>query len=425
MVLVYKCTTCGGEMTLDEGKKQLICEHCGNSVNMFQAELCEREVIENVNIRDAWRDDTIELGCPSCGSRIYAQKNAITATCRYCETQMIIQEQIEEDLCPDKFIAFRVTEEEAMIKIRQHMDMLAADVDLSDGKLEGMYVPFWLYDFVGEAHITGIGKRDGSQYMAKREGEIRLNKVPLDASLKMPNKLIDKILPYEYAELYDFQTGALAGFSADKYDLRYDEMQGRLYENINDFTNDLLRQKMRESLRELSTVHKYRPGDYYDFFANYDEMEEQSYSASTYMSDAYYALLPVWYFTFEREGNKYRVMVNGQTGKVATDFKMTVQRKARNIAGMVKSTLGIFAIYMFFGALTWFTDKDVENKKKLGFTGFIIAMVILAVMLIGFEVSCALGAKKIVKQYEYDSRTRKYLDWDGFKVTGATDSRIR
>lgn len=32
MLPMYKCPRCGGEVTLDEGAKELACAHCGNDI---------------------------------------------------------------------------------------------------------------------------------------------------------------------------------------------------------------------------------------------------------------------------------------------------------------------------------------------------------------------------------------------------------
>ncbi len=427
MVLVYKCTSCGGELVLEEGKKQLVCGHCGNSIDMFKADTCEREVIENVNTRDKWLEDTVKLGCPSCGSRIYSEKNAITATCRYCSTQMVILEQIEDELCPDKFIAFRIGEEEVTNKIRAYVKAMDDDVDLSDGKLEGMYVPFWLYDFCGEADITGICRRDGAKYYARREGKIILNKVPLDASLKMPNKLIDDILPYKYEELYDFQRGALAGYSADKYDLRYDEMQKRLYEKVDAFTNDVLKDKMTQALQDLSVVHQYTSGTRYDFFSTYDKAEVKTYTARTYMSDVYYALLPVWYYTFTKDGVKYRFLVNGQTGRLATDFEMSAKKKAVETARNIRPIIGFIAYFGIIYLIAWWAtlERNPYHQGPKEENGLIYMVVFTIVYVLGYVLIDWHKKKKAGREFEYNRVTSGYLDWDCFEVTEASDSKIR
>ena len=102
-----------------------------------------------------------------------------------------------------------------------------------------MYVPFWMYD--GEAsgsvefHATTIHKYTSgdyevteiSHYDVRRAGSVSFEKIPVDASSKMPDDYMDSIEPFNYADLKPFSTAYLPGFLADKYDVSVEDSRER------------------------------------------------------------------------------------------------------------------------------------------------------------------------------------------------------
>ncbi len=61
----------------------------------------------------------------------------------------------------------------------------------------------------------------------RRAGSIAFEKIPVDASSKMPDDYMDSIEPYDYAELKPFSTAYLPGFLADKYDVSVEDSRER------------------------------------------------------------------------------------------------------------------------------------------------------------------------------------------------------
>ena len=106
-------------------------------------------------------------------------------------------------------------------------------------EIKGVYVPFWMYD--GKAsgsvrfHATTVHKYTSgdyevteiSHYDVRRAGSVSFEKIPVDASSKMPDDYMDSIEPYDYAELKPFSTAYLPGFLADKYDVSVEDSRDR------------------------------------------------------------------------------------------------------------------------------------------------------------------------------------------------------
>ena len=74
----------------------------------------------------------------------------------------------------------------------------------------------------GDYEVTEI-----SHYDVRRAGSISFEKIPVDASSKMPDDYMDSIEPFNYADLKPFSTAYLPGFLADKYDVSVEDSRER------------------------------------------------------------------------------------------------------------------------------------------------------------------------------------------------------
>ncbi len=423
MLLMYKCPQCNAVMQLDEGTKELGCPFCGNRISMFDGEQCETQLVEDVALQDLWFTEVCRFSCPSCGAGMAVGREDITAKCSFCGSHMLIEEQLRDEFTPDKFIAFRVDREAAREQIMGYLSGRGVDVTFEEEQLTGIYVPFWLYDFCGEAVIEGDTVLDRHSYKVIRKGKITLEKVPLDASIAMGNGLMDSILPYNYSQLYDFQKGALSGFAAQKYDFRYDEMQQRLRDKIEKFTNKTLYDEMYKNLRDPNAI---RMKKYHDstYTVEYDRVKVTGYVSKTFLSQVYYALLPVWYYSFKKDGRNYQIAINGQTGKIAGNVPFKMEKKVHSFISQFATHCIYAAIFVAVIFWTLFRDykkggigKMMREKAKEYFP-IIIVGGIAAILLIAFVMTSVgiYNAKKINKAYETAQQGEAYLMWDSFDL---------
>lgn len=409
MILMYKCPQCGGEVTLDEGKRELACSHCGNRISMFESEQCESQLVEDVEMRDVWFNETIRFSCPTCGSNMICGKEDITGKCLFCGNDVIIEEQLQEEYAPDKLIPFLIDRDRARTLAEGYINTRGFElITFEPDKLVGVYVPFWLYDFCGDATIEGHNRIDHDWFKVIRKGKITLEKVPLDASIKMNNELMDGLMPYHYSQLFDFQKGALAGFYAQKYDFRYDEMQDRLRKKVEDFTNTTLRQEMEASLEDPNCV---RSQKYHGsvFAIRYDEVHIKNYESKTFLSDVCYALLPVWQYDCKCEGRNYQIFINGQTGKISSNLPMTVTQAGTDV---MKDAMKVFWEIMAGMFIVIPLAAFELNSWKVFFGGIAILFVV-AVILAAYQKK---SVGKIMKKVEKIQECVGYIMSDGFEL---------
>jgi hypothetical protein len=130
--------------------------------------------------------------------------------------------------------------------------------------------------------------------MLERDGSMHFSHIPVDASTKMSNDLMDSVEPFDFSELADFQEGYLSGFLADRFDSDPDAELPR--------ASARLMRSAEETLK--GTCHGYTG---VHITSNAMQISDASVK---------YALLPIYLLNCNYKGEKYQYAVNGQTGKV-------------------------------------------------------------------------------------------------------------
>ena len=137
-------------------------------------------------------------------------------------------------------IPFKVSKEEAIKALKEHYKgkFLLPGTFTKENHLQeirGIYVPFWMFDGEAEGDASYHATRtrtyrsgdyditETKHYEVYRAGKVAFEKIPVDASSKMPDDHMDSIEPYNYQDLKQFSTAYLPGFLADKFDVSVDD----------------------------------------------------------------------------------------------------------------------------------------------------------------------------------------------------------
>ena len=199
-------------------------------------------------------------------------------------------------------------------------------------------MPFWLFDGQAEADVDFMATRSSvivtgreritttRHFALRRAGTVSFEKIPADASRKMPDDYMDALEPFDYGELKEFSTAYLPGFFADIPDVSIEECSPRA-----------------EQRAESTAI---------------DAMERQAVGYETCMpvkKEAHLrrgkvrcALMPVWLLSTQWEGKNFLFAMNGQTGKMVSDLPVSRKRYWTWWAGI---TAGISAAVALVGAV--------------------------------------------------------------------------
>src|SRR5699024_9623908 len=149
-----------------------------------------------------------------------------------------------------------------------------------------------------------------------RDIDLHYKKIPVDASEKMNDELMDKLEPYHYNDLKTFKTPYLAGYIAEKYNYDDKELFPRVKSKVRNFID--------------SYVHS--------TIAGYSSVRYKNKDIDTQQKNSYYVLLPVWMVYYDYDQQEHTFAMNGQTGKVVGKPPISYGKVAAWFSGIAGST---------------------------------------------------------------------------------------
>ena len=369
----YQCPACTGPLHFVGESGRLECDYCGSSFDIAEieafyaekeakaAEAAQKqektEAAQNTaeaeepksaadgsdwdasGLSEDWGADAGSMKaycCPSCGAELLCDATTAATSCPYCGNPSVIPGQFTGILKPDFVLPFKLSKEDAIKALKKHYlkkPLLPSTFSKANHleEIKGVYVPFWMYD--GEAsgsaqfHATTVHKytsgdyeiTETSHYDVSRAGSIAFEKIPVDASSKMPDDYMDSIEPYDYADLKPFSTAYLPGFLADKYDVSVEDSRERADK------------RCAGSL--VSALERTVSG--------YATCNETGRDIHLKRGKVHYALLPVWILNTRWEGKDFLFAMNGQTGKLVGNLPVSTKRVVGLFAAIAAPLIAI------------------------------------------------------------------------------------
>ncbi len=348
----YKCPGCGGPLHYVGASNRLECDFCGSAYEpsemeamMAEAEKqAEKDFAETEKLRaqakaEGWETEEgmKAYDCPSCGAEFVCDETTIATCCPYCGNPTVIPGQVGDMLKPDYIIPFKLNQEQAKYALRKYyqgkkfLPSNFANRNQID-EIKGVYVPFWLYD--GKTSITAryeatkvrkyeTGDKEITEteyYDVMRGGEYSFEKVPVDASSKMPDNYMDAIEPFDYRELKPYSNVYLPGFLADKYDETAEKCQKRVDERAANTARELA----------LRTVK------------GYDNVKTRDDMVDTVYHNHSYALFPTYLLSTRWNGKSYLFAMNGQSGKLIGNLPIDWVKYGMWFGGVFLAVVAVF-----------------------------------------------------------------------------------
>lgn len=348
----YQCPACTGPLHYSAKSGKLECDYCDSSFDVAEiealyarkeaeaatakqaadakaeaAQAAKAEAAEAAAASGGW--DTSDLSrdwgaeadglrvysCPSCGAELICDQSTAATACPYCGNPAIVPGQFSGALRPDYILPFRLSKDDAVQALRAHYKgkpFLPRSFTSANHieQIQGVYVPFWLFDGGAEgaasyrASNTNVYETgdyeitETRHYHVVRAGSLAFEKIPVDASSKMPDDHMDSIEPFDYAQLRPFSTAYLPGYLADKYDVTIDDSRDR--------ADTRCRETLAQALRDTVT--------------GYGACVTEREDIALWRGKVHYALLPVWMLSTKWRGQDFLFAMNGQTGKLVGDL---------------------------------------------------------------------------------------------------------
>lgn len=319
MPVIYKCPNCGAAMEFDSDTQKLGCKRCGTQIDVETYEKDsaasgeQREKVPNMKI----------YNCQSCGAQLVADEYTSATFCSYCGNPTLVEDRLQGEFKPQLIIPFKINKEQAVDIYRKWLKkgpLTPKELSTSSTieKISGVYVPFWLYSYNARtqmnAHANKVRttRRGDTEYTytdhfdVYRDVHAEFDRIPADASEKMPDRQMDMLEPYDYSDIEGFAMPYLSGYLSERYNYTSDEIESRVKERADDYITDIAR----------GTIQ------------GYTSVSVIGNNVSMRLKNNEYALLPVWMLNFKFKNKEFHFYLNGQTGKIVADRPISAVKAA-------------------------------------------------------------------------------------------------
>jgi hypothetical protein len=364
----FPCPGCGARLEFNPTCGQLKCLYCGRESEIstesdlviaqpYEASLGQEQSNQAASITTA-----VEVECPGCRAPVTFEAPMVAGKCPFCSTSIVIESHtVSSSIVPAALLAFQVEQQTARENVQQWLrQRWFAPTGLHQlsqtRNIQGVYLPFWAYDCETLSHYQGQRgthftvtetyteiNSDGETETKTREvTETRWTSVSGEVNRSFENVLVvgtdaidaihlNDISDWDLSKLKTYNASYLAGFKAQRYQV---DLHAAL---------EKAKKRMNQTIRS-------------DISCDIGGDDQRIDSVSTDYNNIMFKhiLLPIWITSYQFKNQKYSIMVNAQTGKVAGDRPFSTSK----ILTAVVSALA--AIASIFGIKTY-----LENPKPL------------------------------------------------------------
>lgn len=254
-------------------------------------------------------DSVKNIQCKNCGANVAMDGKNMVLRCAFCDSEYVVEvpeSEAEKKLREDgSVIAFKVEKVEARQKVGKWLlKGLFKPSDFSTSFQEkdfaGVFLPSYKVSSDATSNWSGTKKyqvraaSDGepAEYDYQRKSGTHQQHYDdyIVASGGLPQAEVDGILPYDHTAAVPFKPEFMLGYGAEKPTLSRDDAEVRAKERVRDKEKSACSSGL-DSLDSCET--------------RIDNLK------------AVLFMLPIWIFAYIYGGKVYRVLVNGQSGKIS------------------------------------------------------------------------------------------------------------
>ena len=406
------CPCCGGSLKFEASLQKVKCEYCDTEYevsDLKELNASSNTIEENTEWETAATDEFSESDslnvylCETCGGEVMCDENTTSTTCPYCGNPVLLKGRLTGGLKPNYIIPFKLEKDAAKDNLGKYFKgkiLLPNDFKkLNEVKeVTSLYVPYWIFDASvnGMAHFGATKRRTWTDsnyrytetryYKVIRGGNIAFEHLPVDASKKMDDKMMESIEPFNFSEAKDYNNAYIVGYAADKYDVSKEETFERANVRIKEGTVDAFR----------STIHGYSTVTFENANINYES------------NSAAYAMYPVWTLNSEYKEKKFQFAMNGQTGKIVGNLP---------ISG-IKSFLWFFFSFLLITGAVFGITYAIASEEEMG---LVIAIVAGLVIGLASAIGILVGLRRQMKPVRFQHGASNHVVPNSLNITYSRD----
>ncbi|MCC7205658.1 MAG: hypothetical protein IT323_00030 [Anaerolineae bacterium] len=313
---VLICPRCNGNLVVNLDKRRVECRFCGYSAphvgpDNAGADLLTMAMLERRAQPVRWNVGQRLIVCRQCGAEHTVPPGKLSAHCRFCgSTQVLLGDVLQSFEQPDGIAPFALSPEGAAAAIQkalknpaQRLANLFNTNRVQSVQVEGVYIPYWVFDVNVEVTTTQTQVLNGILMSDTTKGMDLMPEVAIPGVKSPTPGLLMRLAPYRLGDVEPYQPKWLASQPAALYSIDFD----RASLDARELAAKAMRRKHERVVENTRT----------------DERGRQTTDvtrATVRVQNMIFQLLllPVWIATLtEVDADVRLALVNGQTGKVA------------------------------------------------------------------------------------------------------------
>ena len=351
----FLCRQCGAKVEFAPGTDALRCPHCGHETAIDASAEDVQEIDFAVMLArledEAELEDMPAVRCTSCAAEVEPPASAEAFPCPFCGSSIVSTARSARLIKPRAVLPFSIERRRATELFRGWIGKLwfapgeLKNLARLDGRLQGLYVPYWTYDADTLSRYTG---QRGDDYQVTKSRTVTrdgkavtetytetktrwtlvsglvsrdFDDVLVVGSSSLPRELAEKLEPWDVDALVPYADEYLSGFQAERYQIGLPDGWERA------------RQRMEEVIR--SDVRRQIGGDH------------QRIATLTTRHDAVtfkHVLLPLWICSYRYHEKVYRFLVNARSGEVQGERPWSVVKIAFTVLTVLAILIAIIVM---------------------------------------------------------------------------------
>jgi len=307
----FMCPKCGGRMAFSPDGSSLVCDFCSGHSALGGGSGTENEkdfIVAMATMKGHGKPLQEQVfHCEGCGAEFILPPSQISVTCAYCDSPHVVKLEDAKDLLePNSILPHTFDQKRA---VRLLVDWVEGNNIKPEKQVDlprGIYLPMWTFDIGGFIDYTGeVVEYEESSFNNRRERKVvrindqypvMVNDIALPASRKMSAVFMRLLPAYDLSALKEYDRRYLANWVAEVYDIPMADAS--LDARSQSF--QMIKRQMPSLLNDIKLI--------------------RASSAGMMVESFKLALLPVWMTELPFEGRSHLVLINGQSGVVASDL---------------------------------------------------------------------------------------------------------
>jgi DNA-directed RNA polymerase subunit RPC12/RpoP len=336
----FTCPRCGGRLRFDTAVVDLRCENCGHVEAVAEEPAAGQEQVLDFSLPTRqghrWAEAERRFTCQQCGAGSVLPPGQTSNVCPFCASAALVVAAEEDELLPPQGVIPMKLEAEAVFKrVRAWLGRgFFAPDDLGllarGSRMAPVYVPCWSFNTTLTSRWKALVEEGSGQQQHRvwRDGEETLfyTQWLQPGTRALPADLLREVEPFDLKQLVVYKPEYLAGWPAGTYDI-----------SLAQASLDARAAMIKAATSKL--WKKVLPGRVVTDL----QITGTDFTGQTYQL----VLLPIWIGNYHYRGRAFRVVVNGQTGRVAGDKPLDTLKVA------LLALLALAAVVVIAGIGVW------------------------------------------------------------------------